>query len=436
MRSLANLFPAPVRVVFANFGWLAMGEVMCRGISLVAAGFYARKLAPEMFGYLALSMAVVSYVGLLITLGIDPVVVREIARTPEQTACYASRVLTLRLLLAGIAYAVLAALVAALPFPALLKRLLWVDGLGLLPLAAGVSWAFQGLQQMRSIAVVRTGQSALGAALIVWLVHGPEGVVLVAWSNLLASIAAALCLLILLARSVGRFTFALDREFTFGLLRRAAPFALAMVASQIYCRSGLVMLGWWHPAAEVGLFGSAYRLTYGMLQTMAGLLLVAFVPALSRAYAHSPRELRSLHRRYNAFSWLCAGGTLIAFALFPAFVLRLCFGAAYEPAAPVLRLLACCVAASFVSGPYVAAMMATRFERVLLWQTWAFGALCLLLNVLLIPRRGGEGAALALLVSILAGTASSIYFYHRCIAGSGALPLPAHAAGRIVSYES
>lgn len=408
-----------LRRVLSNFGSLAGAEVVCRAIALIAVGFYARQLQPEMFGYLGFSLAIISLLGLLVMMGMDQLATREIAREPARVAGYAANILAVRLLLAAAAYAILFGAVCALGLPPILKRVLWLDGLTLFPLAITTSWAFQGLQQMHVVAVARVVQSLVAALLVLSLVRGPNGVLLVCASNLAAGLAASLVMLLALRRMLGSLSLALDRRFAGRLLRASAPFALMMGFIHIYGQSGMLLLGSMRPAAEVGLFSSAYRLTFGLLQQFSIFLLLAFMPALSYAYAHAPQDLRGFHRSYGWLSYVCAGGILAVFALFPAAVLRICFGASYAPAAPVLRLLACSIAINFISGPYVAALAATRFERELLWQTAGSAAICLLLNVALIPSHGIEGAAAAQLIATVAGTAACVYFYRRNVAVLG-----------------
>ncbi len=424
----------PLGLVLRNFSALAAAEILSRVITLAAIGFYARQLQREAFGYLGLSMAVVSYLGLVVSFGFDPVATRAIARDPGVAPRYATGIFSLRLVLAAVTYGALAVTLWLAPLPAPLKPLLAVDGLSLFAMAFHSTWVFQGLQQLHIVALGRIAQSLCFTIVVLALVRGPEGALWVVWSNVLGAAAFSVVLFARLPRHIGMFSLRLDFEFIKDLVRRSTLFAVIGAAGLVYAYSGLLLLGWWRPTGEVGVFSAVYRLTYGLLQAIAGLLLVAFVPALSAAWTEGPRQMRALHRDYARLSNFCAAAILVVFALFPAPLLEICFGEAYVSGAPTLRLLACCIAASFVSGPYVAALMAAGLDRILLCQTTGFSLLCLLLNVALIPRSGGEGAAAALLASIVAGTISSIYFYYRDIA-AGPVSARVPAAGPLAEPQ-
>lgn len=417
LRGINRIFSwSELAVVMGNFSFLSTGELLCRLIALITVGFYARQLQPEMFGYLSLAIAAVSYLGIIVGFGMDLLGTREVARERDNARLYASNVLGIRLCLAASVYAVMAAVVWLAVAPGVFRTLLLVEGLALFTLACNTSWVYQGLQQMRAPAMIRVVQAVLAAAMVLLLVRGANGAVWVSLSSVVAAAIACVLMIAMLRRSLGPFRPSVDLAFAVPWLRRAAVFTLLGAASQVYAQSGLLLLGWWASATEVGLFSSAYRITYGLLQSFATLLMLAFLPALSDAFRNHTGRMRRLHRSYLWFSNVCAAAIVAIFGVFPEFVLHVCFGASYVPAAPLLRVLACCAAASFVSGPYFAALMAAGCERILLWQTTGFAALCVFLNVLWIPAHGGKGAAWALLVSIVAGTASSVFFYYRNVA--------------------
>jgi O-antigen/teichoic acid export membrane protein len=86
--------------------------------------------------------------------------------------------------------------------------------------------------------------------------------------------------------------------------------------------------------------------------------------------------------------------------LYPEYVLSLLFGPDYVPAAPALRILAIGFILEALPGPNAATLIALGESRFLMWANVAATCVSLALNIVLIPKLGIIGAAIASAVSL------------------------------------
>jgi O-antigen/teichoic acid export membrane protein len=108
-------------------------------------------------------------------------------------------------------------------------------------------------------------------------------------------------------------------------------------------------------------------------------------------------------------------------------VIRVLYGAAYAPAAPVLTILALGGLVTIAAGASPAVLHATKEQGRLLRQGLLAAAADLALALLLVPRAGALGAALASVLAQALGSALAI----RAAARVAGAAIPAAALARI-----
>ena len=146
--------------------------------------------------------------------------------------------------------------------------------------------------------------------------------------------------------------------------------------------------------AEVGRYGAAYRLLESLL-FLPAIFLAAIFPAFAERARTSAVEMRRLHDVTLRWMLLLSGVIVAGLLLFSSLGLRLLFGPGYEGSAPILRALAPSLVFIFVNYALTHFLVALHAQK---WNA-IFALACLALNsglnLILIPRLAGVGAALA-----------------------------------------
>jgi O-antigen/teichoic acid export membrane protein len=180
----------------------------------------------------------------------------------------------------------------------------------------------------------------------------------------------------------------------------AWPAMVGITATLFMSKSDVLMLPALSSLDQVGYYGAALRLTY--IQTAPVIVLsTVLISRISEAIAaNRPKQAQRLF----VFSLLFALGVSLPFALtlglWPEAILTLIYGAEYMPAAPALTWLSIGQVGAAMNMSATAFMLMTG-RQVRYGQITTVGlGLNLILNWLLIPKLGAEGAALATAVSV------------------------------------
>ena len=191
------------------------------------------------------------------------------------------------------------------------------------------------------------------------------------------------------------------------VVREAVPLWLSGLLAMLYFRSDIVFVRYFSGDAEVGAYAAAYRIFEATLVLPSAVMAVAF-PRLVRARG-AELGARGATRRVTPLeiqllALLLALGLVVAagISLADDRIVGLLLGATFDRSIPSLRVLALTVPTMFVSFALCYFVIARGLERGFAKVLGAMLALNVGLNLTLVPRRGGVGAAWATLATELA----------------------------------
>ena len=185
-------------------------------------------------------------------------------------------------------------------------------------------------------------------------------------------------------------------DTSLALIRRGWPLLLSGLSVMLYMKSDQVMLQWLRGAADVGQYSVAVRVAES-LYFLPVVLSSTFMPRIGRGTGlfESDPELRQLYRS----AWLLGVGMVVSSMLLMPPLVPLVFGKEFLPAQAALVWLgpaAFAVSTGCASGTWLNA----HGHQNLIAQRSAIGAaLNVGLNLLLIPKMGFVGAAVATSIS-------------------------------------
>ena len=367
--------------------------------SAVTTFVLARFLGTSEFGEYN---AVIAFVGLFMpiaTFGLDTVLIREMAQNRQRAPAIYGAGLALRLLASVAAIVLCIGISAGFDYSARERQLILLWSLSL-PFTAGQ--LFQApfalaLDNRRPVAVSST-VALIGALIRLTLIVAGVGLSV----YLLVDLGLTLVTSLLLWRtshihSQIRPQWNVDWEIWKSLLWDCTPLLAAGVLVAAYHRMDQQFLLMWKGPGEVGNYAAAVRLAE-LLSLVPMFLMRSAFPVISAAAgsAGGPLEISRTCYRYVFLMTLPA---VLAGVLLAPQVIGALYGSSYRDASvalPWLMLAEIPVVAGIVYGHFSIAARLQRFDALF---TLISAATNLVLCVMLIPRSGLAGAAIASLVS-------------------------------------
>ena len=397
--------------LLGNTGWLLGEKAVRLLVGLAVGALVARYLGPDRFGQLSYALALVALFAVLANLGLDAVVVRELARRPAERGAILGTAFALK---GAGAVAAVACACAAGGFAGenlgALPALVLPAALALLPQAFDtVDLWFQSQLRARYAVIARNAAFVAVALVKLVLVWAGAPLVAFAWAIFLeaALAAAALSAAYRIDRQRMR-AWSVRAACAADLLRPSWPLLLSGLMAAIYMRIDQVMLGALAGTQAVGRYSSAVFLSE-LLFIVPVAIVTSAAPVLAQAREADPaRYLAHMERLFRVL--LAASFTLaLATSLLSGPLVRLVFGEAYEGAGSVLAVHAWAtvfVALGVGSGQF---LVLENLTRIAFQRTLVGASLNIVLNLLWIPAYGVMGCAWATLVSY---AAASLFLFH------------------------
>ena len=368
-----------------------------------------RLLSPDAYGEVSLGLALLTFTVTFalagITQGVSRFVPRYEDRTDQRGVWVSGLVVTWTLALAGALAMFLAAEWIAAAFFETEAAVTFVRLLALaLPFTVGFRVAVAGIRGYENT-VYRTiaedfVDPFLRIGLIALLLLAGMGIVAAGVAYLLAAVATFVVAHVLLARLMplrGPF-----RTHTRELVRFSAPLVVSTVVGVMLTRTDTLMLGYFRSSYEVGIYDAAYPLANGLLVALTAFGFL-YLPIASRLDADGDRDaVDDIYATTTKWVYVLTFPAFCLFVVFPRDVIHLFFGAAYTDAALVLPILATGFFLSAAAGRDRETLSAVGATTWIAVGNVIGLALNVVVNLLLIPRYGYVGAAIASVTSLVA----------------------------------
>jgi len=385
-----------------NAGWLGADKIVRLGLGLVVGVLIARALGPAQFGLLSFALAVVTVFGAVGALGLESVTVRELVRDPTNRPHVLGTVFALKLV-GSIIAALLVMLVAWLlrPDDPHVWRISAIVALGQLFLAFdAIDYVFQSRLQSRYSVMAKNAAFCLVAIVRVVLVVRHASLEAFAWAIALEYALAGVLLLATYGKveGIASLRWHVRRDLAVRLLRSSWALVLSGLVIAIYLRIDQIMLAAMAGDAAVGVYSVAARLAevwYFVPMALASSTLPALIQSRERDQAEFTRRTERLFRLMVLLSVAVA----VVMTLFARPVVLFLYGREY--AGSVVPLIVLAWAGLFVSlGVARESWMLAEGLMTHSFATTVWGAVVnVALNLVLIPRYGGLGAAVATLAA-------------------------------------
>ncbi len=401
--------------IAVNFGWLAGDRIVRLGLGVLVSVWMARYLGPERLGVFAYVQAVVALFLGFSNLGLDYILVQELVRRIQRKSRIIGTALVLRLVGALLAL-VASNLVVVLSKPGdhLIHLLAAIMGSATVFQAFDtIELWFQSQVQSKYTVLVRNSVFLAMAGLKIGLILSKASLVAFAWAVLAESALGAFFLLLTYRyQKEDPGAWRADLRMAKSLMKAGWPLILSGLTIMIFMRIDQIMLSQMGGNKAVGIFVAASRLTevwYFVPMAATSSVLPSLVEA---------KEVgeEAYNRRFLVFCRLMVALALaivVPVTLFARHLVVALYGPTFAEAGPILTIHIWTAVFAFLGvaqGPW---FVIENLTKLSLNRTLGGAIVNVVLNLYLIPRFGGMGAAVASLIATITTNIVMNYFDHR-----------------------
>jgi O-antigen/teichoic acid export membrane protein len=381
--------------------------IMTWSIALGIRVVLPRHLGPALFGTLNFADAFSATCFVVLGLGIDAYIRKEVAVRPEHASDFYGGVTVARLVLTVGIFAFIALVMGLTHRPAEVRLVVYLYAATQLMVTANatLSALLHAKGRVRGMSALSVLTKVVWAAGVLWAVAVNAGLWAYAVSYF-ASEAIETVALSRLAKVHLQLAFRVDYAATRAMLVSSLPYAIAAIATTAYLRLDVSLLEFSAGSREVGLYGASSAVA-GLTLLLTPLIGWVLTPMLARAAARSQEEL---------FRHVCRSLELVLSVAIPAsllinlgadFLIHLIFGAVYAKAAMALRVQSIMFVLTYVAVVYGMTLVMRERAWAFTWISVAGLAVNLVLNLVFLrfslswlgEGGGGTGCAAAMLAT-------------------------------------
>lgn len=378
-----------------NMGWLMFGRIVHILLNFIVGLLTARYLGPNNYGLINYAGAYSTFFTSFCTLGINSIIVKNFIDHPEEEGETIGSALLLRLISSGLSLCTITGIV--LFFDGHDPVTLIVVALYCLGLVFGVfdtfNYWFQSKLLSKYYAIATMISYLITSTYRVLLLIMGKSVEWFAIANSIDFCIAALLLFAFYKSNHGpQISFSLKKGRE--LLRASHSYILSGLMVAIYGATDKLMLKQMLDEASVGYYSLASSISTMWVFVLSA-LIDSLKPTIMRYHNENKALYEKTNRRLYAIIFYAAAFASLGIVIIAPLFITIIYGKEYSPAVAPLRIIVWYVAFSYLGVARDIWIVCENKQKYLKYLYFGSAIVNVLLNFIMIPKFGINGAAVA-----------------------------------------
>jgi len=394
-----------------NTGWMFFGRFFTLCISFFISVYIARYLGPSNYGLFNYAISFAGLFGFLTSFGIDSIASREIIKDHAKKDELIGTAFYLKIIGSIIAILTVVIISFFTTKDPLTLSLIWLFSLTFIPQAFNIiEIYFQSQVLSKKVVTAQMIANIISTLLKILVITLSKGIF---WLMIVFIIEASIYALILLFsfRKFGNHlrNWKFNITIAKSLLKDSWPLMLSTVAIGIYMKIDQVMIKNMLGNEQVGIYAVATKLSE-VWYFIPVLICTSLSSSIIKAF-NTSKELfeKRMMKLYFLMFWLSTGIALFI-TLFSHLIIEILFGLQYLGAVTTLQIYVWAgigVSLGLIVNQY---LLVNNYTKISFYITLIGAIINVILNIILIPKLGISGAAIATTVSYIIATFGVILF--------------------------
>ena len=377
--------------------------------------YIARYLGANGFGIISLALSLSAIFGVFVDMGLNTLLIREVARNKSLSNKYISNSSSLKFILAFLTFGLLTLTVHIIGYSQLISNIIYLITLSVIitSFSGILSSLFQANEKMEYISISNILSSLLLLLGTIIGIYYGFTIIYFASIYIVTSVIVLIYCLIIYFLKFSHVKFEIDLSFWKPTLKEAWPFGIIFLSGMLYTYVDSIMLSILKGLEAVGWYSAAYRFMYIAL-LLPNAVNMAIFPVMSRLYANSSKkDLTLLYERYFKYMIILGipiglGTTFLAKDL-----ILLIYGAGYTESIISLQILVWAIVFTFAGASYVQLLQSINRQTIISKISLVCLVINVILNIILIPHYSYIGASIATVITEIILVNYIIYITYR-----------------------
>ncbi|HAO2015120.1 TPA: flippase, partial [Escherichia coli] len=395
-----------IEKIAKNSGWLLIERCTRLTLGLLVSTWIARYLGPDQYGILSYVIAFIAFFQAILPLGMDGIIVRDIAKNEKDSGGILGTVIITRVILGLVLWGVIILTMSIIySIKSEYTLLSAIIGASLIFQATDtIDLWFQSQSQSKRTVVAKLIAYIFVNLLKIGMLVFKCSIYAFAIATLLEFIFASIGLAI----AFMRFRPTVKLYYSFSIIKKIIseswPFLISSIAIIIYMRIDQMFIKYYLPLSDLGVYSAMLPLAT-LWSFIPITLSISISPFLTKAKMESEEKYMKIlcftFRLFSFLGWLIC----IPICVFSESLVTMLYGPQYQTGGIVLSILIFTNLFMYLGVAQSLWIVNERKGKISLFKTILGALVCIIANTILIPKYGIAGAAVS---AVLAQLTSAI----------------------------
>jgi len=393
------------RRYFKNTGWMFFGQ-MFNIISVIIGIWIARYLGPENFGNFSFALAFVGMFSFISNLGINSILIRDLVSFPEKRDKLMGTAFVLNLIGGLLAFAVTITVSFFSNQSILIKSLVAIWSTSFIFSAFSLPGSFfQAIVQAKKNSIVQIVVIIVSSLLKITLITLNKGIIWLMFVSVFDYILGGALYIYNYKKSGFKISnWSFDKNISKNFLSVSWLLMLSSVASSLLMKIDQVMIGYYIDSVAVGLYAAAVKLVE-IWYFIPALVCSSLFPAIINSKKDSEEKYINRLKNLYLLLFFLALAISLPLSFISPWLIKILYGVNYTGATIVFQIYIWSGIGLFLNFGINQQLLVENRIKLLFILNLIGMVVNIILNIILIPKIGVNGAALATLISYLVGPA-------------------------------
>ena len=385
-----------VRKIYKNIVFLSSAEFISKILQFVLMVSAARLLDKASFGKFSFALSL-SFIAVIIAdLGINTLLIREIARDKNKVDKYFINALFVKVLFAIITYISVFIVINLLGYPKDTRYVVYMVLVFIIfSTFTDLFYSiFRAFERMIFDSIIKIVRMIILTAIGMYVLFYYHNVLLFSLTFIFVEVVVLILAYLIALKRFIKLKSEISLEFMKGIIKKALPFGLGFVFSSIYFYIDSVMLSKMRGDLEVAVYSASYNLALAIL-FIPTVYMNALYPVMSRYFKTSKENLIFIYKK--SFKYLYIIGLPISVGIYflADRIIVFFYGKQYTGSIIALQIISWFLFIKFLNFLTGFTLSSINKQNKRMLSQGSTAIFNVAANLVLIPKMGYAGAAIA-----------------------------------------